>query len=302
MSTLLATMRAAGVATIQDGGRRGFADVGVPTSGAFHRLRYLVATALVSSGPDETIPALELLGGRLELDVVTDVVLAAVGPASLRMDGRRAAVGAALHVEAGTRAVVEHLGAGPVYVTVGGWAAARTLGSAATDTFSRLGGAVVSAAVELRGQPDPVAREQVGAFHRVLPEAGGPLRVVGAGHPRIDSLTAQAWTVRHVARSGVRLGGGDLAGSGGIPSQPMLPGAVQLTPDGEAVVLGPDGGLTGGYPVIAVVATCDLDRISELVPGGAVAFREVDVSAAAAAREVQLRALDRVVTRPRLLH
>jgi allophanate hydrolase subunit 2 len=53
---------------------------------------------------------------------------------------------------------------------------------------------------------------------------------------------------------------------------PMLPGAIQLTPQGEAIVLGRDGGLTGGYPVVGVVATSDLDRLALLRTGDSLSF------------------------------
>jgi hypothetical protein len=38
-----------------------------------------------------------------------------------------------------------------------------------------------------------------------------------------------------------------------LPSQGVLPGAVQVPPDGQPIILGWDGPVTGGYPVIAGV-------------------------------------------------
>jgi allophanate hydrolase subunit 2 len=55
-----------------------------------------------------------------------------------------------------------------------------------------------------------------------------------------------------------------------LPSEPMLPGAVQVPPDGRPIVFGPDGPVTGGYPVIAVVD--NLDRVAQLRPGDALTF------------------------------
>jgi len=42
--------------------------------------------------------------------------------------------------------------------------------------------------------------------------------------------------------------------------------------DGKPIVLGPEHPTTGGYPVIAVVASADLDRLFSIRPGGTVRF------------------------------
>ncbi len=52
-----------------------------------------------------------------------------------------------------------------------------------------------------------------------------------------------------------------------LPSEPTLPGAVQVPPDGQPIVLGPDAPVTGGYPVVGVLADADLDVLAQLRPG-----------------------------------
>ena len=296
--TVLATVRSCGLATVQDGGRPGFTDVGVPRSGAFHRVRYLVATALLSGAPDDRRPAIELLGGDLALELTAAAVLAVVGPARVTVDGRREAGGTAVSVPAGAMVVVVHEGPGPVYVVLDGWTPPLVLGSAATDTFSRIGGGPLRAGDELLGSPSTHGPARVGGFHRALVDPTGPIRVADAGHPGLRALVAATWTVTSVARSGARLSGGPIPASGTVPSMPMVPGAIQVTPAGEAVVLGPDGGLTGGYPVVGVLVTADLDRLSLLTPGEQVAFRSLAIEDAAAARREQLARVRRAVAHP----
>jgi allophanate hydrolase subunit 2 len=53
----------------------------------------------------------------------------------------------------------------------------------------------------------------------------------------------------------------------------MVTGALQVPPDGQPILLLADHGVTGGYPVIAVVATADLGRAAQLRPGRPVRFR-----------------------------
>ena len=80
-------------------------------------------------------------------------------------------------------------------------------------------------------------------------------------------------------RVGVRLDGPALpvpSGAASVPSEPMLPGAVQVPPSGLPVVFGPDHPTTGGYPVIAVVTREGLDRLAQAGPGTRLRLVPVD--------------------------
>jgi allophanate hydrolase subunit 2 len=57
-----------------------------------------------------------------------------------------------------------------------------------------------------------------------------------------------------------------------LPSEPTVPGALQVPPDGLPILLGPDAPVTGGYPVIAVVHSHDLGDAGQLRPGDEVRF------------------------------
>ena len=67
-----------------------------------------------------------------------------------------------------------------------------------------------------------------------------------------------------------------------LPSQGVLPGAVQVPPDGQPILLGWDGPVTGGYPVICGVIAADLPRLAQLKPGDAVRFETIEAAAARA--------------------
>lgn len=63
---------------------------------------------------------------------------------------------------------------------------------------------------------------------------------------------------------------------GDRPSFGVVPGAIQLTPSGQPIVLMPDGGVTGGYPVLAVVISADLPALGQLVPGAPLRLSPAD--------------------------
>jgi allophanate hydrolase subunit 2 len=85
-------------------------------------------------------------------------------------------------------------------------------------------------------------------------------------------------------RMGLRLNGPMLTRRAGeLTSEPVAPGAVQVTNDGRPVVLGVDGQTIGGYPKIAHVIRADLDCLGQLRPGDRVRFQFVNADEAAAA-------------------
>jgi allophanate hydrolase subunit 2 len=63
------------------------------------------------------------------------------------------------------------------------------------------------------------------------------------------------------------------ARTGELPSEGMVPGAVQVPPDGLPVVFLADHPVTGGYPVVGVVPPGPaLDAAARARPGAAVRF------------------------------
>jgi antagonist of KipI len=63
-------------------------------------------------------------------------------------------------------------------------------------------------------------------------------------------------------------------------SAPVTPGTVQVTNDGQTIVLGVDAQTIGGYPRIAHVISADLDKLGQLRPGAKVRFHWVDLDTA----------------------
>ena len=72
-----------------------------------------------------------------------------------------------------------------------------------------------------------------------------------------------------------------------LPSQGVLPGAIQVPPDGQPIILGWDGPVTGGYPVIAAVIAADWPKLAQLKPGDAVRFATIEAAAAQALAATQ---------------
>ena len=63
-------------------------------------------------------------------------------------------------------------------------------------------------------------------------------------------------------------------------SEPVCPGTVQVTRNGQCIVLGVDGQTIGGYPKIAHVIDADMNLLGQLRPGERVVFRRTTLAEA----------------------
>jgi biotin-dependent carboxylase-like uncharacterized protein len=93
------------------------------------------------------------------------------------------------------------------------------------------------------------------------------------------ALVTATWNVDvAIDRIGVRLVGPRLDRpehlvDAELPSEAMIPGAVQVPSGGQPIILGPDCGTTGGYPVVVVLTRASLNVVAQLRPGDPVHIR-----------------------------
>jgi biotin-dependent carboxylase-like uncharacterized protein len=200
-------------------------------------------------------------------------------PSPLRVAGRVEAVNSLVRVPAGAVLAVGVPASGVRgYLAVrGGIAVAPVLGSRATDVLSGTGPAPLRPGDLLPVGP-PVAPLPAVDFAPAAPPPIGDLRLRVLLGPRDDWFTRAALrrllTEPYLVtpdsdRVGMRLTGPplDRARTGELPSEGVVRGAVQVPPTGQPVVFLADHPLTGGYPVIAVLAERDADRAAQARPG-----------------------------------
>jgi KipI family sensor histidine kinase inhibitor len=263
-----------GIATsVQDGGRAGYAAVGLTAAGAVDPVGWALANRLVGN------PA-----GAASFETAGGLVVEALRPLTVA-DSASAAVTA---LAAGERLTVSPApGSAWAYVAVrGGLAVEAVLGSRSRDTLGDVGPPPPGDGATYALGPDP-GTPIVTDHAPWRPAARSPIRLDDG--PRrdwftadsLDRLTSEPWEIgADRSRVGVRLDGGSLERTGSaaareLPSEGLVRGAVQVPPDGRPVVMLADHPVTGGYPVIAVVHPEDLPRLAQLPTGSAVRFRRV---------------------------
>jgi biotin-dependent carboxylase-like uncharacterized protein len=268
--------------TVQDLGRRGWAHFGVGRSGAADRTSLGLGNRLV--GNPEEVAGLEILAGAAVFRVDGPAVVAVTGSSgTVAVNDRPQARNVALRLAPGDvlRLGVATAGLRGYLAVRGGVDVAPVLGSRSYDQLGGIGPAPLRAgdSLPIGDEPDRPPYWEVAPVREIDPEP--TLRVVAGPRdgwllpPGIRQLTDERWTVLPMSdRTGLRLSGPRIGRrEGELPSEGLVPGAVQLPADGAPIVLGPDAGVTGGYPVVAVVVDADLDLLGQLAPGARVRFR-----------------------------
>jgi KipI family sensor histidine kinase inhibitor len=289
--------------TIQDLGRPGVAHLGVPGSGAADAASLRQANRLV--GNPVGAAGLEVTLGRLAVRFDTAAVVAVTGaavPLTLETPsgggpaGDRDPIrtpetrhGAAFAVPAGSllRLGAPAVGLRSYLAVAGGIDVPLVLGSRSADGLSGLGPPPLRPGDRLPvGRPR--SRQENPRDSRpgtAWPGSGEPVPLRVMAGPRADWFARDALTVLAAGsyqvtpasdRTGLRLAGPVLARSPGrpgeLPSEGVTVGSLQVTHDGQPILLLADHPTTGGYPVIAVVVSADIGPAAQLRPGQRVRF------------------------------
>jgi biotin-dependent carboxylase-like uncharacterized protein len=291
--------------TIQDLGRPGYQNMGVPVSGALDAVGLAAANVLV--GNPGGAGALEIAyRGPTLLVEAGEVRLACAGAdATIRLyddDTRRGFVAIdALRSFRARRGQVIDIGSlrggAVLYVAVeGGFDITPTLGSVSTCARIRMGGWQGRALAA--GDRLPLAREAASprpeqALARLQLDVPRRFRVIPG--PQADYFSAASLATFFSGdyrvgvgsdRMGMRLEGAVLDHARGhdIVSDAIAPGSIQVPGNGQPIVLLADRQTTGGYPKIATVISADLPALGRVPIGARIAFRPVAPDEALAAR------------------
>ncbi len=258
---------------VVDLGRPHSRSLGVPVGGPADRKAFMLGNALVGNPLDAAALEITLAGPTLRADVdLGCVVFGAPFEISTRQSALQA--GKAFTLPAG-----EELRIGGTPAGVRGYFCVRggLRGKAVLGSQSSLQPLRVGAELDCNEGSIPPR------FFRLPADEFSPNVLRTLPGPQADwfrdgALHCQPFTVTPASnRMGLRLRGEPLPPREPsifreIASEPVSPGAVQVSSDGQCIVLGVDGQTIGGYPKVAHVISADLDRLAQLRPGQVVRF------------------------------
>jgi len=308
---MIDVIRAGLLTTIQDLGRHGYRHLGVAMGGALDRLSLEVGNRLVGNRPDAagleiTFGPTVLRFLRPARVAITGTDFGAT------LDGKPVYSYWSLPVQAGQELTLNAAKRGMRgYVCIaGGIDVLPMLGSRSTDLQAGFGGLGGRALRDGDRLPVGAPRARAGSgFAPDAPEFGvkapawckfvlvdepvrrgrhpsgvawaPPIRVLPG--PEYESFTADAqqafwddeWLVTpNSNRMGYRLSGTELKRTqkADLLSHAVMPGTIQVPPNGQPIVLMSDAQTTGGYPKIGAVIHADLWKLAQIRLNGAVRF------------------------------
>jgi biotin-dependent carboxylase-like uncharacterized protein len=311
-----------GLATsVQDSGRPGYYNLGIPLSGALDQYALRLANLLV--GNDEGAAALEvaLLGPELAFQKPA-IIAVAGGEAAPKINGAARPRNESFSVQAGDRLSFDYMKLGArLYIAVaGGINVPEVLGSRSTYALGALGGFAgrklapgdvvpVGAAPRSARAGRTVPRDLVPSYPKSL-----EIRVLPGlyFHRLADESAAtffeDTWTVAPEAdRIGYRFRKGRALafrerrqpfGAGSDPSNIVDAGypygSIQVPGGVEPIILHRDAVSGGGYAMIGTVISAEMDRIAQMRPNNLARFVRVDMETALKARAAYKAQLSRL--------
>lgn len=297
--------------SLQDGGRPGWRHLGITAAGASDTVALDIANALVGNPPATPVIEMTLRGPTLRLHAALTLALTGTGMVAFA-DDEPVPFARPVDIAAGVRLSFKSTGAGArAWLAIaGGLDVSRWLGSASADVGSGVFGRTLKAgdrfALATARSPKQRTSERLIRASTWWVEAAADidepmiLRFVPDADADPDlpgELAGHVWRASTAAdRTGVRLEGPALAVGANARriSFGVLHGTIQIPPDGQPILLGPDGQTVGGYPVAGHIIEADLPRLAQLKPGDALWLQPLALEEARAARQAQAALLGRL--------
>lgn len=315
---MIEVLRASPLMTVQDTGRPGLRHLGVPLTGMMDTPALMAANLLLGNPTDAA--GLEVSFGPTWLKVHQDIQIVLMG-ADMRArlmtpDGKHSvrdylAPGFIHDIPAGHRIHCQAAadpGQRSCLAVAGGIDVPLVLGSRSTDLNNGFGG--YQGRTLRAGDMLPVAissrQSNKGAASHGIRQAAATMTLRTVTGPEYNAFTDRSqsafwhteWQVTPLSnRMGLRLNGERLKLQQPIERQSsgVMPGVIQVPPDGQPIILGNDGQTTGGYPQFGSIVAADLWQLAYLSPGTVINFMQVSVDEAqalAAAQTLKLTQLE----------
>ncbi len=278
--------------TVQDAGRSGFQQYGMPVSGAMDWISFRLANILVGNPTNEACLETTFMGPEIEFLESSEF---AVTGAEIRItlngepiasnQNHIAHKGDILKLETAKNGFRNYI------AFSGGIEVASIMGSKSTYMRGKLGGykgRALQSNDELNCgiKPSSFKHRKVTNALFQLPKAHNTIRVIPANEVNaftfegLQTFLDEVYTISPQSdRMGYRLNGKKIAHKEGadILSSGIANGTIQVPSHGEPIIMLADRQTVGGYTKIANVISADLPLLGQMKPGDKIRFKEVNV-------------------------
>lgn len=298
MASIIKVNKSGFLTTVQDLGRAGYQQFGMPVAGAMDAFSLQIANQLVGNEPDEGALEITMMGPELEFTGEALIALTG-GNLSPCINGKEAPMWQSLVVKSGDTLTFKGMrkGCRSYLAVAGGFDLPSIMGSKSTYLKGKLGGfegRALKAGDSLKIKPrDSKTKLSSGAFlpERLQPVYGnnysirvilGPQDVYFTEEGIHTFLNSTYQVTNEADRMGLRLEGPKIEHKMGadIISDGIALGSVQVPGHGSPIVMMADHQTTGGYTKIATVITPDINLMAQAKPGDSIRFVQVKIEEA----------------------
>lgn len=281
--------------TIQDSGRYGYQELGIPTSGVMDDYNYRLANILVGNKLDEAVFEMTFFGPTLKFN--ENLIIAITGSnMNPKINGELAPMYETIKVKKGDTLQFGKVNEGiRSYLAFGGSIDVPVVnGSKSTHIKTKMGGIEGRA---LKAKDEINIKKSNEKTMRKIPEKYIPkishcniLRIVLG--PQDDYFTEKGihdlfrsggyQVTKDFDRMGIRLKGTAIEHkeTADIISDGTTFGSIQVPANGQPIILVADRQTTGGYTKIGNVITADLHKLAQMTFLDKVLFQEIKIEEA----------------------
>ncbi|MDU3009966.1 biotin-dependent carboxyltransferase family protein [uncultured Peptoniphilus sp.] len=281
--------------TIQDSGRYGYQELGIPTSGVMDDYNYRLANILVGNKLDEAVFEMTFFGPTLKFN--ENLIIAITGSnMNPKINGELAPMYETIKVKKGDTLQFGKVNEGiRSYLAFGGSIDVPIVnGSKSTHIKTKMGGIEGRA---LKAKDEINIKKSKEETMRKIPEKYIPkishcniLRIVLG--PQDDFFTEKGihdlfrsggyQVTKDFDRMGIRLKGTAIEHkeTADIISDGTTFGSIQVPANGQPIILVADRQTTGGYTKIGNVITADLHKLAQMTFLDKVLFQEIKIEEA----------------------
>lgn len=284
--------------TIQDLGRYGFSQFGVPPSGALDTFSLRIGNLLVGNSEEEACLEVTIMG--LKLKVAREVTIAITGGNLFpTLNGEPLDMWRTHLLVEGDVVTFKKVRAGcRAYLAIsGGFVVPKIMGSKSTYLSGRFGG--LEGRRLRRGDvlytsdiPAPLDKLGLRFPSDWIPSLGKAILLRVIPGPQDHHFTKNGFetfysasyqVTSHCDRMGIRLEGPKIERrpdvEDSIISEGLISGAIQVPGDGKPIIILTEL-VTGGYTKIATIISTDLPKVAQLKPGDRVRFEPISIEEA----------------------
>ena len=279
--------------TFQDLGRKNLYHIGIPFSGAMDNRNYLISNKLVNNNLDSPVlefayqgPLLKYYGDKIVISITGDVNFE-IKKSSKTFIGNCYESYIIedqdeINILSTKKSVYGYFSVGAQFDLEFYW------GSCSTNTKAKIGSndgnkLIDGQKIKLKKTNNDLTKKNLDYINSSIEK----IRVLkGTNYDYFSEKGKKSFFEKEFLvskltdRMGMRLEGAIIENifDTNIKSEGLVKGVIQITSDGNPIIMLSDHGTIGGYPKIGVVISADYDKLVQLFPGSKIKFQEIELS------------------------